>query len=168
MLVRYRNNLYSQLTNKRSPPNNITFRQRRRELELLLTSLSAVLGTALLTVCNALSVKRTADDVVTYTRQVTYTSASDENYGVLLQVVADTGNVGSSLKTVGKSYSGDLTERGVRLLRACGRYLGAYASFLGRRLIDRCIVKSVKALLRLNQGFLLRRIRSAAPMRTWR
>ena len=68
--------------------------------------------------------------MITYTREVTYSSASDKNYRVLLKVVSDSGNVGGRLKSVGKSYSCDLTERGVRLLRAGGRYLCAYASLL--------------------------------------
>ena len=50
----------------------------RAEL-LLLSSLGAVLRTALLAVSNALSVQRTADNVVTYTGKVLYTTAADEN-----------------------------------------------------------------------------------------
>ena len=97
---------------------------------LLLRTLCSVLGAALLTVCNTLSIKRTANDVVTYTGEVTNSSASDKNYRVLLKVVSDSGNVGGCLKSVCKSYSGDLTERGVRLLRAGCGYLCAYASLL--------------------------------------
>ena len=102
---------------------------------LLLGSLCAVLGTALVTVCNALCVQRTTDDVVTYTRQVTNSSASDQNDRVLLKVVSDSGNVGGCVQAVGQSYSCDLTKRGVRLLGAGGRYLGANASLLGGRLV---------------------------------
>ena len=40
---------------------------------------------------NALSIESTSDDVVTYTREILYTSASDENDAVLLKVVTDTG-----------------------------------------------------------------------------
>ena len=115
---------------------------------LFLGSLCAVLGTALLTVCNALGIQSAADDVVTNTRQVSYSAASDENDGVLLKVMSDTGNVGRSLQTVGKSYSGDLAERGVRLLGAGGGNLCANASLLGRRQIGGSILKRVEALLK--------------------
>ena len=101
------------------------------DLLLLLRSLCAVLGTALVTVCYALCVKGSADDVVTYTGKVSNSSASDKYYRVLLKVVSDTGNVGGCIESVGKSYSCDLTERGVRLLGAGSRYLGANASLLG-------------------------------------
>ena len=86
--------------------------------------------------------------MVTYTGQISHSSASDENDRVLLQVVADTGNVGRSLQTVGKSHSGDFTERRVRLFGVGGGNLGANASFLGRRQIGCDIVKSVEALLK--------------------
>ena len=115
---------------------------------LLLGSLCAVLGTALLTVCNTLSVQGTADDVITYTGQVTYTSASDQDHGVLLEVVSDTGDVGGSLQTVGQTDSRDLTKSGVRLLRAGGGNLGANASLLRCALVCGNIVKCVEALLK--------------------
>ena len=55
--------------------------------ELLLGSLRTlctVLGTALQAVCDALSIQGTADDVVTHTREVTYTAATDQDNRVLL------------------------------------------------------------------------------------
>jgi hypothetical protein len=86
--------------------------------------------------------------VITYTGKVTNTSTTDKNNGVLLKVVADTGNVGSSLHSVGKSYSGDLTKRGVRLLGGSGSNLGANASSLRCRLVDGSVLESVEALLK--------------------
>ena len=114
----------------------------------LLGSLCAVLGTALLTVCYTLSIECTTNDVITYTGEVTYSSASDKNYRVLLKVVSDSGNVGCRLKSVSKSYSGDLTERGVRLLRAGGGYLCANASLLRCRSVSCLVGKSVKTYLK--------------------
>ena len=114
---------------------------------LLLGSLCAVLGTALLTVGNTLCIQGTTDDVITYTRQVTNTSASDQDHGVLLKVVSDTGDVGGSLQTVGQTYSRDLTKSGVRLLRAGGGNLGANASLLRGRLIGRRVGQSVETVL---------------------
>ena len=48
-------------------------------LLLLLRSLCAVKRTALVTVCNTLCIKCTANDVVTYTGEVTNSSASDKH-----------------------------------------------------------------------------------------
>ena len=103
---------------------------------LLLGTFCTVLGASLFAVCNALCVQLTTNDVITNTRQITYTTAADQNNRVFLQVVADTGNVGRSLHTVGKTYSCNLSHCGVRLLRAGGRHLGANASLLRCRLID--------------------------------
>jgi hypothetical protein len=86
--------------------------------------------------------------VVTYTRKVTNTAAADKNYRVFLKVVADTRNVSGSFHTVGKSYSGDFTESGVRLLRAHRSNLGANAALLRRALVGGTILKSVEALLK--------------------
>ena len=45
------------------------------------------------TTLHTLGVERTADDVVTYTGKVLDTTATDQNDGVLLQVVTDTGDL---------------------------------------------------------------------------
>jgi hypothetical protein len=121
---------------------------------LLLTSLSAVLGTALLTVCNALSVKRTANDVVTYTREVTYSSSADKDNRVFLKVMSDTGNVSRCLEAVSKTNSRYLTKSRVRLLRARGGYLCANASLLRGAKIGLLTGKSVESVLK-NRGLRL-------------
>ena len=59
---------------------------------------------------------------------------------MLLKVVSDTGNIGGCIESVGKSYSCDLSERGVRLLRAGSGYLSANASLLGGRLDRKSVV----------------------------
>jgi len=115
---------------------------------LFLGSLCAVLGTALVTSCNALSIKCSAYDVITASGKVTYTAAANKYDGVFLKVVADSGDIGGSLKSVCKSYSGYLTKRGVRLLGAYGGYLCANASFLGRGLIGGLVLKRVETLLK--------------------
>ena len=113
-----------------------------------LRTLCSVLGAALHTVCNTLSIECTTDNMVTYTGQVTNTSTTDKNNRVLLKVVTDTGNVRCSFHSVCKSYSCDLTKRRVRLLRCCGCNLGANASSLGCLLVDGFISKSVEASLK--------------------
>ena len=100
-----------------------------------LGTLGAVLGAGLHSLGDALRVEGTADDVVTHTGEVTHTAAADKHYGVLLQVVADTGDIRGDFDTVGKTYSGDLTERGVRLLRGSGTDRSADASLLRRVLV---------------------------------
>ena len=115
---------------------------------LLLGSLCAVLGTALVTVCNALCVQRTADDVVTNTGEVTYTAASDKDDGVLLKVVSDAGDIGGCLDTVGQTDSRDLTQSGVRLLRGSRGNLGANASLLRVALVRHRVGQRVEAMLK--------------------
>jgi hypothetical protein len=85
--------------------------------------------------------------VVTHTGEVTYSSASDKNYRVLLKVVSDSGNVGRCFKSVGKTYSRDLTKSGVRLLRAGGGNLGANASLLRGRLIGGRVGQGIETVL---------------------
>ena len=115
---------------------------------LLLRTLCSVLGAALFTVCNTLGIKRTTNNVITYTGKVTNTSATDKNDRVLLKVVTDTGDVAGSFHTVGESYSGDLTKSRVRLLGGGRSNLGANASLLRRAKIGIRILESVEALLK--------------------
>ena len=86
--------------------------------------------------------------MVTYTGQVTNTTTTDKNDRVLLKVVTDTGDIGSSFHTVGESYSGDLTKSRVRLLGGYGSNLGANASLLRCAEVSLLVLKSVKTLLK--------------------
>ena len=65
-----------------------------------LRTLCAVLGAGLVTACNTLGIQSTTDDVVTHTGEVLNTTATDQHDGVLLQVMADTGNVRGDLNTI--------------------------------------------------------------------
>ena len=127
----------------------------------LLRSFCAVFRTALQTVCYALGVKRSANDVVTYTRQVTYTSASDKNDGVLLQVVSDTGDIHGRFKSVGQTDTRDLTESRVRLLRAGRVNSRAYASLLRCAQIGCFVGKGIKSFLEHRRLGFIRLITSA-------
>jgi hypothetical protein len=49
---------------------------------------------------------------------------------MFLQVMTDAGDIAGNFNTVGETNSCDLSERGVRLLRAGCRNLCAYASLL--------------------------------------
>ena len=92
--------------------------------------ISKVLGTGLLTVLDALRVEGAANDVVTHTRQVLHTAATDQNHGVFLKVVAFTADVGDDFETVREAHLGNLTESGVRLLRRRGVDARANATLL--------------------------------------
>src|SRR5690606_22392962 len=83
----------------------------------LLLLLGAVTAASLLAVLDTLGVERTADDLVTNTRQVLHTAAAHEHDGVLLQVVSLTRNVGRDLDAAGQTHTRDLTQGRVRLLR---------------------------------------------------
>ena len=85
--------------------------------------------------------------MVTDTRKVLYTTAADHNYGVLLKVMTDTGDISCDFVTVGQTYTGDLTQSGVRLLRGRSTDCGADASLLGGAEIGFLIFKSVQTLL---------------------
>ena len=122
---------------------------------LLLRTLCAVEGAALHTLGNASCVQSAADDVVTYARQVTNLAATDQNHRVLLQVVANTGNVSRNFHTVGQTHTGDLTKCGVRLLGAGGTNSSTYATLLGGRQSSRLVLQSVQTSLQSRGGGLV-------------
>src|SRR5450755_3993512 len=102
----------------------------------LLRTLRAVLGTALLTVLDALGIEDAAENVVTHAGQILDAAAADHDHRVLLKVMAFTRNVADDLETVGQAHLGDLTKRRVRLLRGRGVDARANAALL-RRLLQR-------------------------------
>ena len=80
---------------------------------------------------STLSIQSTTDDVVTDTGQVLNTTATDQHDGVLLQVMADTGNVRGDLDTIREADTGDLTQSRVRLLGGHGTDRSADTALLG-------------------------------------
>ena len=90
-----------------------------------LRTFGAVFGTALAALIDSETVERATDNVVTDTRQILYTAAADEDYGVLLEVVAFTPDVGNDFEAIGEADLSDLTKRGVRLLGRAGHHLEA-------------------------------------------
>ncbi|ABX23967.1 hypothetical protein SARI_04178 [Salmonella enterica subsp. arizonae serovar 62:z4,z23:-] len=97
---------------------------------LSLRTLHAVFRTSLLTVFNAGAVKRATNGVVTNTREVFNTTATDQDHGVLLQVVTFTTDVGSHFKTVSQTNTANFTQCGVRFFRSGSIYTSTYATFL--------------------------------------
>ena len=117
---------------------------------LLLASLGplgTVLGTGLHTAVDALGIQSAADDVVTDAGQVLDTTAADQNHGVLLQVVADAGDVSGNFHTVGQANTGDLTQCGVGLLGGGGTDCGADTTLLGGGQVGSLVLQSVQTSL---------------------
>ena len=85
--------------------------------------------------------------MVTNTGEVSYSSSSDEDYGVLLKVMSDTGDVGGRLHSVRKTNSRDLTKSRVRLLRGGGGYLRTYSTLLRCRLVGGDILDGIDTVL---------------------
>src|SRR6476620_6468439 len=94
--------------------------------------LGAVAAAGLLAVLDARRVERAADDLVANAREVTDTTATDHHDRVLLEVVALTRDVGRDLDAACEPDTGDLAQRGVRLLRRRRVDAGAHATALGR------------------------------------
>ena len=103
-----------------------------------LRTLCAVLGAGLATTCNTLGIQSTTDDVVTNTGQVLDTAAANQNDGVLLQVMADAGNVRGDLNTIRQADTGDLTQSRVRLLGGHGTNCSADTTLLGAAQSEYC------------------------------
>src|SRR5271165_2206812 len=113
---------------------------------LSLRPLGPVLGAALLAVGNTHGIQRAANYVITNSGQIFHTATADEHDRVLLQVVADAGNVGRDFDTVGQPHTRDLAQRGIRLLRRLGVDAGTDTALLrtglqrrtGRLVLRRC------------------------------
>src|SRR5438093_1143056 len=96
----------------------------------LLGSLGSVLRSSLHPSLNSDGVERAADDVIANARQILDAAAANEHQRVLLQVVADTRNVGRHLDAVRQPHARDFSQRGVRLLRCLREDANADAALL--------------------------------------
>src|SRR5687767_895168 len=96
--------------------------------------LRAVAAASLLAVADTLGVQRAANDLVAHAREVLHPAAAHEHHRVLLQVVADTRDVGGHLDATGEADASDLAQRGVRLLRRRRVDARADSAALGRTL----------------------------------
>ncbi len=72
-------------------------------------TLSAILGTSLCATGNTCSIKCTAYNVITHTRKVLHTTATNQHDGVFLQVVSFARNVRVHLFTIGQTHTSYLT-----------------------------------------------------------
>src|SRR5689334_3587654 len=98
----------------------------------VLLGLHAVLRAGLLAVGDAGGIERAANDLVAHARQVLDAAAAHEHDRVLLQVVPLARDVDGDLHAVREPDTGDLAERGVRLLRRGGVDARADAAALRR------------------------------------
>src|SRR5690606_10514596 len=92
----------------------------------LLRTLRAIVRTALLAVLDALRIKNAAQDVVTNAWQVAHAAATDQDHGVLLQIVTFARDIRNHFALIGQANLGDLAQSRVRLLR--GRRINARAN----------------------------------------
>src|SRR5919204_4643134 len=83
---------------------------------LALLALGAVTRAGLLAVADALGVQDAADDLVTDAGQVLHPAAPHQHDRVLLQVVADAGDVGGDLDAAVEAHPADLAQGRVGLL----------------------------------------------------
>src|SRR5215208_2185229 len=92
--------------------------------------LRAVLRPTLPPPLHANGVERAADDVVADTRKILHTAAADQHQRVLLQVVADAGDVGRHFDAVGEPDARHFAQRRVRPLRRLREHADADAALL--------------------------------------
>ena len=85
--------------------------------------------------------------MVSGTRKVLNTTTTDQNNGVLLKVMSLTRDIACYFNTVGKTYSGNLSKSGVRLLRSCSLNSCAYTSLLRSRCICGFLMKGIVSFL---------------------
>src|SRR5665213_1213939 len=90
--------------------------------------LCAVLRAPLLAVLNARGVKRSANHVIAHARKILHAPAAHEHDRVLLQVVADPGNVSGNFNTVRQAGARNFSQRGIGLLRRLRVDANAYAA----------------------------------------
>src|SRR5215204_4072260 len=87
-----------------------------RQFLLDLLALGAVARAGLPAVADALGVEGAADDLVADAGKVLHPAPADEHDGVLLQVVANAGDVGGDLDAAGQPHPADLAQGRVGLL----------------------------------------------------
>src|SRR5579863_2689534 len=119
--------------NRTPPPPPLSSKTRAVRSTLLLArrraalgALGSILRTALLAVRDAYRIQRAAHHVIADARQILHAAAADEHNRVLLQVVADAGDVGRDLDAVGQAHASHLAQGRVRLLRCLRIHAGAH------------------------------------------
>src|SRR3989338_2528953 len=86
----------------------------------LLGPLYAIAATRAHAIRHALGVINAANNGVAHARQIFDAAAANKNYGVLLQIMPDAGNISSNLHPVGQTYASDFAQSRVRFLGGHG------------------------------------------------
>ncbi len=90
--------------------------------------------------------------MISGTGQIFNSSASDQNNTVLLQIVPFAGDVGCNFDSIGKTNSGDLTKRRIRLLGSCRLDCCADTALLRSTDSDGTLAQGVEASLQCSAG----------------
>src|SRR2546421_9552885 len=85
---------------------------------VLLRSLRAVLRTALLAIFGSGGVQGAADDMIPNSRKVFDAASADHYYRMLLQIMADSRDIGGHFLSIGQSDTGDFGQPRIPLLLA--------------------------------------------------
>lgn len=93
-----------------------------------LRALDAVFGPRTTTLLHASGVESASDNVVSYTRQILHAATTNENDGMLLEIMTFVRNIGDDLAAVRETDLCHLTDSGVRLLRGARHDLHAHAA----------------------------------------
>src|SRR6476620_11154001 len=83
---------------------------------LSLRPLRAIFRARLLPICNTCGIQRPTNNVITNAGQVLHTAATDQDDGVFLQIVADTGDVGCYFNPIGQTHTCNCAKGRIRLL----------------------------------------------------
>src|SRR5699024_10256930 len=89
-------------------------------LSFFFRAFGSILGSALCAIVYPGGIQRTADNVVAHTRQVFHSSAANQNNGVLLKVMALSGNICIDFLAVRQTHPCDLPHSRIRFFRSGG------------------------------------------------
>jgi hypothetical protein len=112
---------------------------------LFLWLLGPVTGSPLPSILHAFGIQGTTDEVVADARKVLDPAAPDEDDRVLLQVMADSGDIARDFDIIGQTDSSHLAESGVGFFRCGGKNSRADTSFLRAILQSRRLALVVPA-----------------------
>ncbi len=112
-------------------------------------SFRSILGATASALGNPVAIQRTTDDMIAHARQVLHAATTNQNDGVLLQVMPFTRNIRRDLHLIAQPNASDLTHGRIRLLGSHGAHLGTHTTFLWRSLQARCPV--LQRVIRVQQ-----------------
>src|SRR5262249_18547951 len=110
-----------------------------------------------LPVCNPRGIQRPTNNVIPNARQVFHTAATDQDDGVFLQIVADTGDVGCYFNPIGQTHTCNFAKGRIRLLWRRRIYASTHASFLRTFLQSRTTRLVLRLLSTLTNQLIKRR-----------